>query len=84
MSYAKISDYDRGVVLGCFKTDSGAMFEYCERTEEAGDWAADFPHLPQKLTPSRGRRGCPSLVANSGNQNGEPHNERSYGIFNRI
>lgn len=45
MAYAKISDYDRGIVLGCFTVDSGALHEYCERTEEAGDWAPDFPHL---------------------------------------
>ena len=46
MAYAKAQDYDLGLVLGRFtETSHGKPFEYCRRTEDAGDWAADFPHL---------------------------------------
>lgn len=46
MAYAKTADYDRGLVLGIFtEADHGKPFEYLQRTDEAGSWAADFPHL---------------------------------------
>jgi hypothetical protein len=45
MAFATTRDYDLGVVLGRFKTDQGAVFEYMRRGDFGGDWASDFSHL---------------------------------------
>ena len=45
MAYAQTKDYDCGIVRGRFKTENGAVFEYCERGEEWADFSPDMPHL---------------------------------------
>ena len=46
MAFARVSDYDKGVVLGRFNhKETGAVFEYCDRNGAHSDFCPDFPHL---------------------------------------